>query len=789
MMKMRFVCLATTMIASMVVFAQGASDEASLRSKLPEIFSKAAAHYKVLDAAATSLMNSDNGKGPLVPHGFIRKTGKLDMRGIDWWTTGHYPGSLWYLYEATGDEFFKDRALVWTEVLEPNKDNTSHHDTGFIMYCSYGNARRILKTDKYDSILIKTADSLSKRFHPELGLLRSWGNLNDKKKFLVIPDNMMNLELLEFASKAKGGEKRFDTLARSHATITMKNHFRSDGGTYHVLDYDQQTKRVKEIWRGQGASCVTAWSRGQSWAIYGYTMMYRETGDKVYLDFAEKVTDFAINHPNMPEDGVPYWDFGTPGEERDSSAASIMASGLLELQKYVSPEKAKRYRAFAVKQLLALASPEYFSEGDEIGHWLLKHGVGNKPGNAEIDTPLNYGDYYFLEALLRFKSLTPTTTTFAKDVLAPYVESGELPGAINVFYKNGIQETTCIGYADVEKKRPITMDDVYMQCSQTKGFCGVTIAMLIEEGKINLDDPVSKYLPEFKTLWVRSSETNGVRTLVKAKTPLTIRMCLNHTGGFSFETVAKQKNIKGGGCTGGAPIRPNAAIAAACPLLFEPGTKVQYSNTGIDIGAAIIEVVTGKRWEDFLKERVLDPLDMKSTTFWPTDKQLETQVEMYDCVKGKPAKYRLQNNLMQRPYNGAHVFAAAGGGLWTTANDQLKFYKMLMNLGVGENGVRILKEETVKELLAKSTRPVKFGGYSLGLVAPVKDTEDSWFGHGGAWGTHCMVNWHRKELKLWVVQLNGGPRPWNKAREKAEKKFFKYAVDNSGVDAYTGRIK
>ena len=380
-------------------------------------------------------------------------------------------------------------------------------------------------------------------------------------------------------------------------------------------------------------------------------------------------------------------------------------------------------------------------------------------------------------------------TTFAKDALTPFVQSGQLPGAINVFYKNGIQETACVGYADVAAGRSITMDDVFMQCSQTKGFCGVTIAILIEEGKISLDDPVSKYLPEFKELWVLASNKDGVKTQVRAKNTLTIRMVMNHTGGFPFEICAKQGNIKGGGWSGGAPIRQTAAIAAASPLLFEPGTKVKYSNTGIDIGAAIVEVVTGQRWEDFLKERVLIPLGMNSSSFRPTDRQLETQVEMYDCVKDAPAKYRRQNNMQQRPYNGPNVFASAGAGLWTTANDQLKFYKMLMNLGVGDNGARILKEETVRELLAKSTRPKGMGGYSLGLTAPEEDQENSWFGHGGAWGTNCMVNWHRKELKLWVVQLCGKPRPWDKARAAAEKKFFQYVIDNTAADAYTGRTR
>jgi len=213
-------------------------------------------------------------------------------------------------------------------------------------------------------------------------------------------------------------------------------------------------------------------------------------------------------------------------------------------------------------------------------------------------------------------------TTFAKNALMPFVETGQLPGAINVFYKNGLQENACVGYADVAAKRPITMDAVYMQCSQTKGFCGVTIAILIEEGKIALDDPVSKYLPEFKELWVHKSTNASMKTLVRTKNTLTIRMVMNHTGGFPFEISATQGNIKGGGWSGGAPLRQTAAIAAACPLLCEPGTQEQYSNTGIDIGAAIVEVVTGMRWEDFLKARVLDPLGMASSSFWPTNKQL-----------------------------------------------------------------------------------------------------------------------------------------------------------------------
>ena len=380
-------------------------------------------------------------------------------------------------------------------------------------------------------------------------------------------------------------------------------------------------------------------------------------------------------------------------------------------------------------------------------------------------------------------------TNYAAEALKPYVESGQLPGAISVFYKDGVQETCCIGYADVEAKRPIDMDNSFMQCSQTKGFCGVTIAKLVEEGKISLDDPVSKYLHEFNTLWVEVVKSDDVRVLQKAKNVLTIRMVMNHTGGFPFEISAKRGDVRGGGWSGGAPIRQVASIAAASPLLFEPGTAIRYSNTGIDIGAAIVEVVTGMKWEEYLKKEVLDPLGMKSTWFWPTDKQIKNKIELYKYMEDAPAQWREEMANQQRPYNDSHVFASAGAGLWTTANDQLKFYKMLMNLGVGDNGVRILKEETVKELLACSTRPKDMEGYSLGLKAPVEDTEDGWFGHGGAWGTNCSVNWHKKQLRMWVIQKAGGKQPWTKAVNKAAEKFFSQTLDNSGVDAYTGRVK
>jgi len=400
-------------IAAMLVAASVAANpqEEILEKRLPEIFGKCAAQYRALDAAATPLAVAEDATeiyaAHRVPHGWIAKENKLDMRSIYWWTSGHFPGSLWYLYEATGDEFFKERATAWTETLALNSKVTYNHDVGFIMYCSYGNARRILKTDKYNDLLRETAVSLSKRFNSGLGLIRSWGSIDNKGEFLVIPDNMMNLELLEAVSSFSG-DGRFAAIARSHADVSMRHHFRPDGGCYHVLNYDQRPGflgMVQEIRRGQGLSCETAWSRGQSWAIYGYTMMYRFAKERRYLEFAQKLADYAMNNPNMPADGVPYWDYGAPGEERDSSAAAVMASALLELSTFVPGEDGERYRAFAVHQLIWLCSDDYFAKPGENGGWLLKHGVGHKPGNSEIDVPLDYGDYYFLEALLRFRAL------------------------------------------------------------------------------------------------------------------------------------------------------------------------------------------------------------------------------------------------------------------------------------------------------------------------------------------------------------------------------------------------
>lgn len=391
--------------------------------------------------------------------------------------------------------------------------------------------------------------------------------------------------------------------------------------------------------------------------------------------------------------------------------------------------------------------------------------------------------FVLLLSLTMFVCGCKQETHYVETALKPYVESGKLPGVISVLVDETAnkQDVAVMGWANVEKKTPISMDQMFMQCSQTKGFCGVTIAMLVEEGKISLDEPVSKYLPEFKEMKVLvKDKKTGKTSLVPAKNQITIRMVMNHTAGFPFEIPSKK--VKG---WPGLSLRDTAKEAASEPLLFEPGTRTQYSNTGIDIGAAVIEVVTKQPWDVFLKERVLLPLGMKNTTFNPSDEQLKNVISMYKISKNKAPEFTLFNKWMPLPHNGPTVFPSAGAGLWTTANDQLKFYKMLMNLGVGDNGVRIMKEETVKNLLASSTRPEKMEKYSLGLSVQ----GNGWFGHGGAWNTNCKVNWQTKQLQLWAVQLlNPKDGTWHKDYKKAVDQFFNGNAEK-GEDKYVGRTK
>jgi unsaturated chondroitin disaccharide hydrolase len=319
------------------------------------------------------------------------------------WTSGFFPGSLWYLFEATGDAKWRAPAEKFTVLLEPEQFNTKTHDVGFMLYCSYGNGLRLTGNEAYKSILLNGAQSLSTRFNPTVGCIKSWDHGVGRYVFPVIVDNMMNLELMFWAAR-NGPAERYRDLSIRHADTTIQNHFRADNSSFHVVDYDPASGKVLQRITHQGTADDSAWARGQAWGLYGYTVMYRETKDPRYLAQAQKIAAFVMNHPRLPADKVPYWDFDDvkiPNAPRDASAAAIICCALLELRGYVDAGTAASYTTFAETQLRSLASPAYLAEPGTNGGFLLKHSTGNHPKKSEIDTPLNYADYYFLEALLR----------------------------------------------------------------------------------------------------------------------------------------------------------------------------------------------------------------------------------------------------------------------------------------------------------------------------------------------------------------------------------------------------
>jgi len=350
--------------------------------------------------------------------------GALKYTGVEDWTGGFFPGSLWYLYEFTGNKKWKEAARKWTGALAKGQYNTIHHDVGFVMYCSYGNGYRLTGDAGYKKVLIQSAESLSSRFDPKVGSIRSWNpkmSWDGKTRWMypVIIDNMMNLELLFFASRASGDPK-YRKIAISHAENAMRDHFRADYSTYHVIDYDPQTGKVVNRQTNQGYADNSTWSRGQGWAIYGFTMVYRETGDRRFLNAARRAADFYLQHNNLPGDKVPYWDFNVNQEAykpdwkydrdrfkevpRDASAAALTSSALFELCSYLGTG-GKVYKDAAIQMLQALSGPEYLAAPGTNNYFLLKHSVGSFPHNSEIDVPLVYADYYFLEALMRYKNL------------------------------------------------------------------------------------------------------------------------------------------------------------------------------------------------------------------------------------------------------------------------------------------------------------------------------------------------------------------------------------------------
>jgi unsaturated chondroitin disaccharide hydrolase len=325
------------------------------------------------------------------------------------WTAGFWPGILWYAYEYTNDDTFKKRAQRYSRALFPLVNAAAvDHDLGFQTFTSIGNGYRLTHDTAYKTILLRAADTLSKLFNPKVGTILSWPRavpgVDWPLRHNTIMDNMLNLELLFWASK-NGGSKNLYNMAVSHAATTMKNHFRPDYTSYHVVVYDTATgKKIKGITH-QGYSDSSMWARGQSWAIYGFTMVYRETKEQRFLDFAQHVTDVYLQ--KLPADLVPYWDFNAPdipNAPRDASAAAVTASALLELSTFVKDAaKATMYRQKAEQMLQSLSTPAYQSRN--VNDAFLLHSTGHKPNGSEIDASIIYADYYYLEALLRLQKL------------------------------------------------------------------------------------------------------------------------------------------------------------------------------------------------------------------------------------------------------------------------------------------------------------------------------------------------------------------------------------------------
>jgi unsaturated chondroitin disaccharide hydrolase len=361
-----------------------------------------------------------NTDSSLFPRTTNWRTGELEKVKSGDWTSGFFPGSLWYMYEVTNNPDLKKNAIRWLTALEKEQFNTQTHDLGFMMFCSYGNAYRLTKNPKYKNILLQSARSLSARFKPKTGVIRSWDHKakGSDWQYPVIIDNMMNLELLFWASRASK-DSSFYKIAITHANTTMANHFRADGSSFHVVDYDTLKGTVR--WKGthQGYANASSWSRGQAWGLYGFVVMYRETRQEKYLKQAEAIAAFYLNHRNLPSDLVPYWDFNAPdipNDTRDASAAAVTASALLELSTFIEGRQSTIYRNYAEKMLISLSSPSYLAKEGTNNNFVIMHCTGTKPANVEVDVPLNYADYYFIEGLMRYNRLME-----GKPVIAPAV--------------------------------------------------------------------------------------------------------------------------------------------------------------------------------------------------------------------------------------------------------------------------------------------------------------------------------------------------------------------------------
>jgi rhamnogalacturonyl hydrolase YesR len=325
------------------------------------------------------------------------ENGKLKLVKSSDWTSGFFPGNLWMMYEITGDDFWKEEAIKYTLPLKKEQWNAGTHDMGFKMFCSFGKAYENTDNSEYRDILVQSAKTLATRFNPEVGCIRSWDHNADKWDFPVIIDNMMNLELLLWAAN-ESGENYLKDIAVTHAYTTLKNHFRDDNSSYHVVDYNPETGEIQNKHTHQGQAHESSWARGQAWGLYGFTMMFRETGNKDFLVQAEKIADFLLKKEGIKKGVIPYWDFDAPNipnEPLDASAGAIMASAFFDLGQLA--ENGQGYLDVSDKLFKTLSSEKFLAPAGENKGFLLMHSTGHKPNNSEIDVPIVYADYYYLE--------------------------------------------------------------------------------------------------------------------------------------------------------------------------------------------------------------------------------------------------------------------------------------------------------------------------------------------------------------------------------------------------------
>jgi rhamnogalacturonyl hydrolase YesR len=394
-MKSKLLIFGCIILTSLSTFAQTSNRNDKMKKLIAENFALADSQYTYM----MKLLPSDK-----MPQSYDAKNNQILTREITWWCTGFYPGSLLYIYEQTKNEAIKAEALRALKVIEPNQNYTGNHDLGFMMFCSYGNAYRLFKDEKYKQIIFNSAASLATRYRPTMKSIQSW-NKNQYFNCPVIIDNMMNLEMMNWVSQ-HGGNAVYQQIAETHSNTTMKEFYRPDYSSYHVVDFDLTTGKVLRKTTHQGAANTSAWSRGQAWGLYGFTTMYRDTKNEAYLTLAKNIAEFYLNHPNLPSDFIPYWDFDAgqqPIAKRDASAAAITASALLELAQFTQGAQKEKYINASVKMMESLSNETYRAKVGENGGFLIKHCVGALTLNSEVDVPLVYADYYFLEALKRYK--------------------------------------------------------------------------------------------------------------------------------------------------------------------------------------------------------------------------------------------------------------------------------------------------------------------------------------------------------------------------------------------------